>query len=85
MVECIGSKSEVGGVLTQPPRFECRNSSACGTFDESRATRVIEVVLHQHVMDDFTILAGVALILHHLPPHGRPKDKLHCYIHYSWI
>lgn len=77
MVECIGSKSEVGGVLTQPPRFECRNSSACCTFDESRATRVIEVVLHQQVVGGYTVVGDVAPMLHPSSSHhGRLGGRI---------
>jgi hypothetical protein len=38
VVDCVGSPSEVGGAHPSSPRCEGRGSSACDTFDKSRAT-----------------------------------------------
>jgi hypothetical protein len=47
---------------------------------------VVEVVLHQPVMGGFTILVDVDPMMYPSPPpQGKPRGKLHLYIHYSLI
>jgi hypothetical protein len=48
-------------------------------------TRVVEVVLHQIVLNGFTISIDVAPMLHPSPPRGRSRGQLHRCIYYSLI
>lgn len=63
VVECNGSKSEVGGIATQPLQGLKKETPTHAVPSMKVDARVVEVVLHQPVVGDFTTPVDVALML----------------------
>lgn len=80
MVECIGSKSEVGTVLTQA-RQDVKKDTPPHVVPSTKVERKKDVqfvvVLHLQVMDGYMVAVNVSSTLHKYPPRPRRLgDKL---------
>jgi hypothetical protein len=89
VVECIGSKSEVGRVLTQPRqdvKKETPHAVPSTKVERKIDVQFVEVVLHLQVMDGYMVAVDVSSTLHQSPPRPRRLgDKLCCLLYYTFL
>jgi hypothetical protein len=88
VVECIGSKIEVGRVLTQPRqdvKKETPHVIPSTKVERKIDVQFVEVVLHLQVMDGYMVAVDVSSTLHQSPRPRRLGDKLCCLLYYTFL